>query len=284
MTSYWLSQVVARGWQQQVFTTSGTWTHPKPGTCVNGIVICIGGGGQGGAGRAGNTNAAAVTDQQGGGGQPGAVVISEFVTTSDAIVVVGAGGSGRGVGINRPADGSFFQENGNANNDGAAGGASSFGRHCVAIGGEGGLYGSSAAQPSGYIGAQIVLAAIGALSVKGGPGRNQTPTAGDSIMGYAGGGAGNTVSAAGSTSRGGSGGAAGFGGAGGNGGNGAVSTTDTATTGGAGSATPANSGAGGGGGGGATKSAATNNTGATTGGAGGNGGSGKVIVYWEIPA
>lgn len=87
----------------QVFTSSGTWNKPSGITRIH--IVCIGGGGRGGIG----------TSTPGGGGGAGARAekILDVTAIASEVVTVGAGGSPNG-------------------------GASSFGAHCIAGGGQGG--------------------------------------------------------------------------------------------------------------------------------------------------
>ena len=273
------------------YTTGGTWSKPTDASFQGVWVFAAGGGGSGGAGRTNGTN---VTGGSGGGG--GSLVrlwvpaVSLLTTETYAI---GAGAAGPSASA------------------GSAGGATLFGAHIEAKGGDGGLYAvTNTSSIAGGNGGNATLntPVVNGASISGGRGGfgSRNPFAsGDGITGILnaaapGGGGGTGISA---TNLGGDAGAGGgawsttltAGGAGGvsPGGNGTAGVSDiylnpflglvTATigigTGGGGGAsgetaggTGAAGGRGaGGGGGGGTKTG--------TAGAGGAGGDGFIILY-----
>lgn len=119
-------------WKTQEFTSSGTWTHPNPGTEVYCIVEVIGGGGGGGSGAVGRDNQYSfdgdtiiVKCQGGGGGGAGQRKIYHLVETANVSVTVGSGGSGASSAV-------VSSSNGGApapGNTGGDGGDSSFGNY-----------------------------------------------------------------------------------------------------------------------------------------------------------
>lgn len=102
---------------RQIFTSAGTWT--KPTGCRSIWVWCQGAGG-GGAGADGAASSASCASGGGSGGL--AIKWIDVSAISSETVTIGAAGAGGAAG----------------QNDGSAGGTSSFGAHCSADGGEGG--------------------------------------------------------------------------------------------------------------------------------------------------
>jgi len=98
----------------QVFTASGTWTKPAG---INLVKVTVVGGGGGGGG-------VISSDLTAGGGAGGgtAIKVIDVSGISSETITIGDGGAGGGLGSN-----------------GTNGGTSSFGAHCSATGGEGGV-------------------------------------------------------------------------------------------------------------------------------------------------
>ena len=104
---------------QQIFSTAGTYTWTKPDGCSKVKVTVVGGGGGGGASR-GNPGTGRSTGGCGGGT---AIKLIDVSSIASETVTVGAGGVGGVTGAT----------------NGGAGETSSFGSHCSATGGSGGL-------------------------------------------------------------------------------------------------------------------------------------------------
>jgi hypothetical protein len=139
----------------QLFTASGNWTNPSPGTPRRMFVRLVGGGGGGGSGRKG---APGSTRGGGGGGGGGSVVEFWALTTNfgaSPAVTVGAAGAG-GVAVTGNST------NGNA---GSAGGFSEF-DETRAVGGGAGGAGTTSGGGGGFGGTNL----IGLTSVSGGSG------------------------------------------------------------------------------------------------------------------
>ena len=106
-----LSDFVSGNQKHQKFTSSGTWTHPRPGDVIH-LAYRMAGGGSGGENETG-TNATL-----GGGG--GEILSGVISVTQDLSVNIGAGGSGGATG---------------SQNDGTAGGDTDIGGVVTALGG-----------------------------------------------------------------------------------------------------------------------------------------------------
>ncbi len=302
--------------QNQVFTTSGTWTKPQGISTVEVIVIGAGGG----AGSGGSSDLLDATvggGTAGGGGSVSTIILQASDVGATESVTVGVGGIG-GASVGTTNDG----------NDGNDGSDSSFGTWVKAFGGKAGTGGSRQNPPGksfdgGNGGGFDVLsgnavAGLGAQGGNDGPGDNseyggaggagggntQAPgngqDGGSSIYAGAGGGSGGdaqngSVPLEQSGGDGGTGNSytAGGGAAGGaaetNGTNGSANSVTKKGYGGDGaggggssnvSGTPGGNGGNGGlpGGGGGGGGACSTNAGTSTSGAGGNGGNGLVIV------
>lgn len=224
-----------RPFDYQSFTTSGTWTKPTNLSGNEMVVVQTWGGGAGGG-------AAANASTTSGGGGGGGGFTQEWYRASDlgatVTVTIGAGGAGGTAG----------------DNDGTAGGDTTFGSLVTGGGGLGGRKGSVA---TGGVGGASGPGVGTSVYAGGAGGAADLNPGARSVYGGGGGGAGSTAAAG----AGGAGAAAYFGGAGGGGGavNGAGGAGGAAKTGygGAGGNGAANSGgaaattlAGGGGGGG----------------------------------
>ena len=221
---------------QQVFTSSGTWTKPSGfGAKAYVLIQCWGAGG------GGSRSAATTSLSGGGGGQYSELIILLSSLGSTETVTIGAGGAGRTA----------------SSGDGTAGGNTTFGSWLTAFGGGGGSqtgYGAIGGSPSGagVAGAPANIA-LGVLAYdaatylipplpawQGGFGKGSTNykayTRADALMG--GGGGGSAQSTAGGTSFGGGAGgtAAATAGAGTQPGGGGASSTSINTNGGDGAA------------------------------------------------
>lgn len=124
----------------QIFTASGTFTVPAG---VTEVVVEVWGGGGGGGGGTSTSNGGS----GGGGGGYSLKHITGLTPGGTVAVTVGAGGGGGAYGVN-----------------GSPGGTSSFGAHCSATGGSGGL--STATATSGVDGG---VGAGGDINLKGEP-------------------------------------------------------------------------------------------------------------------
>lgn len=184
---------------QQVFTSSGTWTKPSGfGAKAYALIQAWGAGGGGGR---------ATTAAYAGGGGGGAyvekwVLLSALGATETA--TIGGGGAGR---------------TGSSGN-GTAGGSTTFGSHLTAYGGGGGTQSTSVAQGGQITAAGTTSLAVGAMRAdgttayrgaihpfEGGAGKSTINTDANALLG--GGGGGYSGSTAGGTSQyGGDGGAA----------------------------------------------------------------------------
>ncbi len=281
-------QIARAGVNQQVFTSSGTWTKPEIGTLA--FVEAWGAGG-GGGGALGNLAFPGAGTGGGGGCYASRLLVLASLSSSIS-VSVGAGGVAGVADSVSPTDGS-------------AGGTSSFGSHLAAYGGGGGHSGAIAARGGsgggGPLSAGMTIAETTATNSNGAIGGSPLGSLGALIwggqaasqignanpFGGASGGAGGSTGSAGGVAAhgGGGGGGSGDSGAGGDGGasiygagGGGAGRTSAGTVSSGGSSLLSNSGAGGsggnpttaatsatapgggGGGGGATNSASTNAT------------------------
>jgi hypothetical protein len=239
----------------EVFTTpGGTWTKRVNLVSADVVVIGAGAGGRGGGGDS------ASAPNSGGAGGGGGIRTGSFLAaalSSTETVTVGAGGTG-GAGGNNAVRGSL----------GTAGGASSFGAHLTAGGGnvgsnETGGTGGTGSETGGSGGNGAGFLAAAATS-----GGSKTASAG-------GGGGGGPIASMGGSGTPGTSGAGGASGAtaGGTTGVGATASSGSVTGGVGGTGTNgANNGAGGGGGGGGCGAVTSAGAGTATGGAGGAGG------------
>lgn len=143
--------------EKQIFTLNSTFTAPKTG--IYKVTVTGGGGGGGRIGTDGGGNS---YYWGGGGGAGGTAIKFVSLNKNDAIAItVGAGGA---VGVN-------------AGNSGSSGGASSFGVHCSANGGSGGLvYYTSGSGGAGTGG----TASSGDINISGGAGAMGTSASGGS--------------------------------------------------------------------------------------------------------
>lgn len=149
---------------KQIFTTSGTWNKPVGINTV--LVEVIGAGGGGGSGD--STAAGQMSCASGGGAGGYARKLIDVSAISSETITIGAGGGG------------------SAGNNGTAGGTSSFGAHCSATGGSGGIGSTSST------GGRIANGVSGGTGVSGdinatGGGSDSATSDGDTAVGTAGG-------------------------------------------------------------------------------------------------
>lgn len=129
--------------KRAVFTSSGTWTHPNPGSSIEVLAIVVGGGGGGGGGGAGNYYPGSLSGYRyeavgrpGNGGDGALSALGSLTLTGNTTVTVGSGGAGG-------AGGTYSQYGGSTNgNSGSAGGTSTF-SSISSTGGAGGTGGNA---------------------------------------------------------------------------------------------------------------------------------------------
>lgn len=270
------------GVDEQLFTSSGTWSKPSGATTVT--IICQGGGGGGGAGRRGAASTVRAGGGGGGGGGRTEVTVPASSLASTEAYAVGGGGSGGAAQTSDSSSGA----------SGGAGGNSTFGTTttiCSAFGGNAGGGGSTAQGTGG--------AASDSAVILGGDGRNGASTStqpgSPNAAAIPGGGGGGAISGTNVTGSGGPGGTSHYGTqAGSGGGTGASGTAGESRS---GSGVPGGSGGGGGGGNSAGGAAGAGGNGGAYGagggggggslngsnsGAGGNGGAGFVLVISHL--
>jgi hypothetical protein len=169
------------------FTTGGSWSKPTAASFKGVWVFAAGGGGSGGAGNLLATDSALT----GGGGGGGGSIVRRWIPAASLLTTetyaIGAGGAGVATG------------------DGNIGGATLFGLHAEAKGGNGATQGSSGTTASGGAGGSALLnvpiASGASLSGGlGGPGSRLGPTTGTNGMtttaGASGGGGGGRTTTA----------------------------------------------------------------------------------------
>jgi len=129
--------------KRAVYTSSGTWTHPNPGSAIEVLVIAIGGGGGGGGGGAGNNYPGYLSGYRyeavgrpGNGGNGALSALGSVTLTASTSVTVGSGGGGGGGGTYSQYGGSTAGANG------GAGGTSTF-SSISSTGGTGGTGGTA---------------------------------------------------------------------------------------------------------------------------------------------
>ena len=142
----------------QTFTSSGTYTKPSG---INRLKVIVTGGGGGGGGGGSSWN-------HGGGGAAGGTAIKIIDATSITTETVTIGGGGGG---------------GSAGNAGSAGGTSSFGSHCSATGGRGGMNPSIQGTANSGVGSGGDLNVYGGSGTSSGGGANQTDEKGGFVGG-----------------------------------------------------------------------------------------------------
>jgi hypothetical protein len=151
------------------FTTGGSWSKPTDASFKGVWVFAAGGGGSGGAGNLLATDTALT----GGGGGGGGSIVRRWIPAASLLTTetyaIGAGGAGVATG------------------DGNIGGATLFGAHAEAKGGNGATQGSAGTTASGGAGGSALLnvpiASGNSLSGGlGGPGSRLGPTSGTNGM------------------------------------------------------------------------------------------------------
>jgi len=149
------------------FTSSGSFTKASYPWAQYARVTVVGGGGAGGG-----ANTVASGGSGGGGGGTAVKLVAISAMSASETVTVGAGGTGV------------------AGTDGNDGGTSSFGTHCVATGGSGGLEDKdSTPAPGGFVGGAGGVGTTGDLLMAGNAGGHMwLVETGTDVSGYAGGG------------------------------------------------------------------------------------------------
>jgi hypothetical protein len=149
------------------YTTGGTWSKPTHSSFKGVWVFAAGGGGSGGAGL--RNSSVASGGSGGGGGATVRVWIPEASLGTTETYAIGAGAAGPAIGA------------------GGAGGATLFGLHVEAKGGDGGAAGSTIAPTQAVGGSALLCTPVGAESVTGAPGgRGRRETENSLVTPYAG--------------------------------------------------------------------------------------------------